>query len=346
MSIVPFAIIAVFRASAADEDTFFTGPSKMDWSSAEEYCVDNGGHLASINSQTEYDAAKAVCAAGSGSCWLGLHSDDGNSGPWSWTDGSPLDFGFNSDGTPTTGINPWNGGEPSHNGEDCVHMWDFFGYKYNDVGCTGNYIPLCEIANEADCSSLPIDAYLTSCSDEFAANELDIESLQSAQSAATDRLDAAETGITANGERIDGLADAADVVDGTLQTVQSDLDAVKVDITTNDGRMDALESAANTMDDTIDSVQSDLEALESRLDEVEAWKETVLTFSSAQASPGITDAVKAYGGEASSESKDSIIAVLVLANVLLIVGCFVAAFAACFGAHRQTGYGKVFPAEN
>jgi len=262
VSILPLAMIAVFRASAADEDAFFTGPSTMDQSSAEAYCVDNGGHLASINSQMELDAARAVCVAASSSCWIGLHSDDGNSGPWSWTDGSALDFGFNSDGTPTTGINPWDTGEPNDSGsEDCVELRGSSA-RYNDLECHGQLIPLCEKSQDADCASIPIDAYLTSCSDEFAANELDIESLQSAQSEVTERLDAAETAVSDNSERIDGLADAADAVEGTLQSVQSELDAAKADITTNDGRMDALESAADTRDDTIDSVQSDLEAAE------------------------------------------------------------------------------------
>jgi len=188
---------------------------------------------------------------------------------------------------------------------------------------------------------------------DITTNDGRMDALESAADARDDTIDsvqsdleAAETDISANSERIDGLADAADIVEGTLQSVQSELDAAKADITTNDGRMDALESAADARDDTIDSVQSDLEALESRLAEVESWKETVLTFSSAQASPGIADAVGTYGSVASAESKDAIIAVLVVANVVLIIGCFVAAFAACFGTHRQTGYGKVYPVEN
>jgi len=211
-----------------------------------------------------------------------------------------------------------------------------------------------------------------------AENELAIDLLQSAQSEVTERLDAAETDISANSERIDGLANAADGVEGTLQSVQSELDAAKADITANGGRMDTLESTAEARDDTIDSVQSELEALESELDtvkteitstadamdetfdsvqsdldalesrlaEVESWKETVLTFSSAQASPGIADAAGTYGSAASAESKDTIIAVLVVANVVLIIGCFIAACAACVGTHRQTGYGKVYPVEN
>jgi len=350
MSILSLAIVTVFPASAADEDAFFAGPSTMDQPSAEAYCVDNGGHLASINSQTELDAAAAVCSASAGDaqCWIGLELDaeGGNSG-WSWTDGSALDFGFNSDGTPTHSIHPWSNHAPEGGGEECVRIVNLASDPtINDLGCNSQFIPLCEKSNDADCASIPIDAYLTTCSDEFAANELDIESLQSAQSEVTERLDAAETDISANSERIDGLADASDVVEGTLQSVQSDLDEVKADITANDGRMDALESAADARDDTVDSVQSDLEALESRLAEVESWKETVLTFSSAQASPGIADAVGAYGSVASADSKDTIITVLVVANVVLIIGCFVAAFAACFGTHRQTGYGKVFPAEN
>ena len=119
----------------------------MDQPSAEAYCQDNGGHLAVINSQTELDAAAAVCAASSLTlCWIGLQSE-GDSLDWSRTDGSALDFGFNSDGTPTTGINPWYSGEPNSDGEDCIHMWAHFGYQYNDATCSVGMIPLCEISN-------------------------------------------------------------------------------------------------------------------------------------------------------------------------------------------------------
>jgi len=163
----------------------------------------------------------------------------------------------------------------------------------------------------ADCGSLPIDAYLSSCSDEFAANELEIESLQSAQTAATERLNVVEADVTANSERMDEFAITAD-----------------------------------TVEDTIESVQSDYDGLVSRLEEIESWKETVITFSAAKSGPGLAETVGSHNGLVSPDDKNTIIVALVVANMLLIIGCFVAAFTACFGVQRQEGYGKVFPPEN
>ena len=43
---------------------------------------------------------------------------------WQWTDGTPLDYGFDSVEEPTTGIEPWNSGEPDNDGSDlCVLMF-------------------------------------------------------------------------------------------------------------------------------------------------------------------------------------------------------------------------------
>lgn len=192
-------------------------------------------------------------------------------------------------------------------------------------------------SSDANCESIPIDAYLTSCSDEFAANELDIESLQSAQTAMTDRLDAAEETITANGEQ--NAADL-DAVEATLQGVESDLAAVKVDISANDERVDEVVSAADAVDETI-------ELLEERMADVEAWKETVITFSSARATPGMTEqgmAVGAYdyGGAMSFANKDILIAVLAVANAVLIIGLLCRE---C-GAQRRAEYAKVYASEN
>ena len=217
-----------------------------------------------------------------------------------------------------------------------------------------------EPTRDTDCASIPIDSYLLKCSDVFQGSEIDRESLESAhwetnlevqtmksnlteiqsevdavesrleeiQIAATDRLDVVEADITASGERMDEFADAAD----TMQT----------GITANGERIDELANAADAVDETLESVQSDYDALVSRLEEIESWKETVITFSSAKGGPDRAETVGSYNGLASPDDKNTIIVALVVANVLFIIGCFVAAFTACFGAQRQVGYGKMF----
>merc|ERR1719379_831262 len=64
-------------------------------------------------------------------------------------DGSALDFGFISDGTPTTGISPWGEGEPNDDGfvEDCADIRDA---RFNDARCDAEFYPLCEKVNDVE----------------------------------------------------------------------------------------------------------------------------------------------------------------------------------------------------
>lgn len=132
---------------------YFTGPSALSQSSAEAYCQDNGGHLASIRTDDEFEASEAACAAaGASICWIGLLSEGGSS-DWSWTDGSTLalGFGFNCDGTPTTGSGPWAEGEPNDSGsnEDCGDLRNVGSEDvgFNDSPCSQEFIPLCQKSN-------------------------------------------------------------------------------------------------------------------------------------------------------------------------------------------------------
>jgi len=375
MRVMPLLLLALPMVSsvASDEDGYFAGPSTVSWSSADTYCQDNGGHLASVGTQEELDAAGDACMASivlgaERTCWIGLESAGGNL-DWSWTDGSALGIGFNSDGSPTTSVSPWGTNEPNNDVENCVHIAGngLSSYGWNDLTCTNLLIPICKLSEEANCAAIPIDKYLTSCSDEFAANELDIESLQSAQSAATESfmyfevaIDAMQVDISANDDRMDAFADAADTMQTDITTNGDRLDAfastgsaMQTDITANSDRMDEFADAADIVDQTLESVQSDYAALESRLEEIESWKGLVLTFSAKDVAgkqiADDADLTRAVGWSAamwSTENKDTLIVVLVLANVLLIVGCFVATFAACCGVQRQVRNGKPFASLN
>ena len=121
----------------------FVGTQLLSWFEAEEYCQEKyNSHLATIKSQLDRDLAQALCRSlgNSGQCWIGLYHHDAQS-TWKWIDGADLDYGFNADGTPKTGADPWDSGEPNYDSEDCVQLNHL--YDWNDISCwTFNY-PIC-----------------------------------------------------------------------------------------------------------------------------------------------------------------------------------------------------------
>ena len=114
----------------------------MNYDQAEAYCVAQGSHLATISNLAEQDEAAALCQTkGGGGCWVGLFHDD-SSNTWKWKDGSALGYGFNADGSPTTGITPWIIWEPSGSG-DCMQLRATHDYYWNDAPCTGSQWTIC-----------------------------------------------------------------------------------------------------------------------------------------------------------------------------------------------------------
>ena len=105
----------------------------MTWDQAEAYCVSQGSHLATIKDSTDRDETKALCQSKSPTygCWIGLHHEDSAS-EWQWADGSSLDYAFDSNGNPTTGVDPWHTNEPNSDGEDCIHLLNSHYYNWND----------------------------------------------------------------------------------------------------------------------------------------------------------------------------------------------------------------------
>lgn len=84
----------------------------LNFTEAQEYCqLYWGTSLASIHSEEERDEAEELCRSrskGTG-CWIGLYRVlKGIPGkPWFWEDATPLDYGFNDDGSATRGVDPW-----------------------------------------------------------------------------------------------------------------------------------------------------------------------------------------------------------------------------------------------
>eukprot|EP01084_Bolivina_argentea_P014994 28038_1 len=95
------------------------GPGIVYWDEAQSYCKGLGKDLASISSAAEYNEAKALCQTkdntNSYGCWIGL-TYASVSGSWEWTDGTPLSYGFDCYGNPTTGVYPWGYEDPNGDG--------------------------------------------------------------------------------------------------------------------------------------------------------------------------------------------------------------------------------------
>ncbi|KAI4878131.1 hypothetical protein NFI96_011076 [Prochilodus magdalenae] len=106
----------------------------LDWSSAEQYCVVEGGHLVSIHSDSENQLVKALIRSIEGRdapTWIGL-SDCQQRNTWIWTDGSGYVY------------SKWNNDEPNHSqGECCVHINWGNEKNWNDDPCRHTYPFVC-----------------------------------------------------------------------------------------------------------------------------------------------------------------------------------------------------------
>ena len=68
-------------------------PFALEFAEAEKFCVDMGGHLASVHNQAEMDALKAATQQSgvTNAVLIGAHEP---SGQWAYTDSSPIDMNF------------------------------------------------------------------------------------------------------------------------------------------------------------------------------------------------------------------------------------------------------------
>uniref|UniRef100_A0A8D2F6Y4 C-type lectin domain family 4 member F n=1 Tax=Theropithecus gelada TaxID=9565 RepID=A0A8D2F6Y4_THEGE len=67
---------------------------KKSWHEAEQFCVSQGAHLASVASKEEQIRAFLVEVTGKVYYWIGL-TDRGTEGSWCWTDGTPFNVAQN-----------------------------------------------------------------------------------------------------------------------------------------------------------------------------------------------------------------------------------------------------------
>nr|XP_017516393.2 C-type lectin domain family 4 member F isoform X1 [Manis javanica] len=108
---------------------------KKSWHEAEQFCVFQGAHLASVTSEEEQ--AFLTETTGTSYHWIGL-TDRGTEGSWRWVDGTPFS---------NAQIRAfWDRNQPDNwqhkNGqtEDCVHVQQ----KWNDMACDTPYHWVCK----------------------------------------------------------------------------------------------------------------------------------------------------------------------------------------------------------
>ncbi|XP_012969577.1 C-type lectin domain family 4 member F [Mesocricetus auratus] len=114
---------------------YYFSHEEKSWHEAEEFCVSQGAHLASVTSQEEQ--AFLVKSTSTVYHWIGL-TDRGLEGNWRWVDGTP----FN----PALSNGFWGKNQPdnwrysSGEVEDCVHMKQ----QWNDMICGAVYPWVCK----------------------------------------------------------------------------------------------------------------------------------------------------------------------------------------------------------
>ena len=85
------------------------------WTEAKEWCEDNGGHLATIQDEDEWETVKSLLKTHGGvPVWLGA---EGTSGTWKWVTGEEITF------------DQWSKGEPN-----CANNKEYYLGTYNPLG--------------------------------------------------------------------------------------------------------------------------------------------------------------------------------------------------------------------
>ncbi|KAL1763486.1 C-type lectin domain family 4 member F [Sigmodon hispidus] len=105
------------------------------WHEAENFCVSQGAHLASVTSKEEQ--AFLVKSTSTAYHWIGL-TDQGMNGNWYWVDGTPFNDAQSQRFWAKNQPDNWR--LPNGEGEDCVHMQQL----WNDMFCMVKYRWVCK----------------------------------------------------------------------------------------------------------------------------------------------------------------------------------------------------------
>ncbi|XP_060721528.1 C-type lectin domain family 4 member A-like isoform X2 [Tachysurus vachellii] len=123
---------------------YYFSSSKLNWTQSRDYCVEKGGHMVIITSQTEQDFVVSQIGE---THWIGLN-DLETEGQWMWVNNQPLKetgvtFWYSAPGRPDEPDN-WKEEDPS--GEHCATLGHDTGDtdKWFDVSCSRIKKCICE----------------------------------------------------------------------------------------------------------------------------------------------------------------------------------------------------------
>ena len=104
---------------------FFYSSDTKSWNDAEESCQEEGGHLASVNTNAiEGYVVDELKRRGIDFAWFG-GNDIKEEGVWKWTDHTPWEFTF------------WGQGQPdNYHGQQHCLIWGWNGGKWDDESCS------------------------------------------------------------------------------------------------------------------------------------------------------------------------------------------------------------------
>ncbi|XP_060721525.1 C-type lectin domain family 6 member A-like isoform X2 [Tachysurus vachellii] len=123
---------------------YYFSTHTLNWTQSRDYCVEKGGHMVIITSQTEQDFLFSQIKK---THWIGLN-DLKTEGQWMWVNNQPLNktgvtFWFSAPGGPKQPDN-WKKMDPS--GENCAALGDAVGniHKWFDASCSAIKKYICE----------------------------------------------------------------------------------------------------------------------------------------------------------------------------------------------------------
>ncbi|KAK2849697.1 hypothetical protein Q7C36_008480 [Tachysurus vachellii] len=121
-------LFVLYGTSVSVTREYFFVSQQTTWTTAQDYCRQHFGNLATITSKEENNKSVAVII--SNLAWNGLIRTAPHVNNWMWTDGDKSNF------------TKWSSGEPSdkNTGENCVVM-DQNGW--HDTSCDGNFFSTC-----------------------------------------------------------------------------------------------------------------------------------------------------------------------------------------------------------
>ncbi|KAL7875555.1 hypothetical protein AOLI_G00105180 [Acnodon oligacanthus] len=131
---------ALWTLSFCGTRQFYVVNESKNWTDAQKHCREKYTDLATIESQEEMNAVKAVLNGRGNFSWIGLRQKCQQFTTkllWVWSDGSNSSYTY------------WSPGQPENPGNDnCVHLNHKSGFTWDDAGCTTKIPFICYKAQE------------------------------------------------------------------------------------------------------------------------------------------------------------------------------------------------------